>query len=115
MRHRWTPLCACLLSALACPSRGQGNAPASAQTLTRRAVPATRTDSPPIVDGDISDAAWAAAPKATVFVDRQNGTIPADQTMAWILYDEKYINVAFHAKDNQPDKITARETIRDYR
>ncbi len=82
---------------------------------TRREIPAVRTVTPPVIDGDLSDAAWKSAPKAETFVDRQYGRVQADQTTAWILYDDKYIYVAFYAHESRPESITARETIRDYR
>ena len=39
--------------------------------------------------------------------------VVADQSTAYVLYDEKYIYIAYHCIDNQPDKVEARETIRD--
>src|SRR5262249_10175172 len=48
-------------------------------------------------------------------VDLQNGTLVAEQTTAWVLYDDKFIYVAFQCKDTEPGRIFARETIRDYR
>jgi len=79
----------------------------------KRPIAAVKTATPPAIDGDLSDPAWKEAPKASVFVDRQNGRVVADQTIAYILYDEQSIYVAFHCKDSEPDQITARETIRD--
>jgi hypothetical protein len=53
---------------------------------------------------------WATAPQARDFADRYLGTLPGDQTVAWLCYDRTNIYVAFRAYDSQPDKIVARET-----
>jgi hypothetical protein len=94
--------------------------PANAQQVTqnsfqKRVLPAVKTKEPPIIDGDIADPAWKLAPTATTFIDIQNGNPVAEQTSAALLYDEKYLYVSFHAKDSQPNKIVAREVIRDYK
>jgi len=88
---------------------------ANPQDLAKRPIAAIRTDNPPTIDGDLSDPAWKSAPKAEQFVDRQTGAVPeaADQTTAWIIYDEKYLYVAFYSRDSQPESISARETVRD--
>lgn len=91
--------------------------PASAQQTTdpsvRRVLAAKRCEQPPAIDGDLSDPAWQSAPKAERFYDRQQGSIAPDQTDAWLTYDATYLYVAFHCRDSQPEKITARETVRD--
>jgi Carbohydrate family 9 binding domain-like/Domain of unknown function (DUF5916) len=79
----------------------------------KRPLLAVKTPTPPTIDGDLSDTAWAAAPKADGFVDRQNGTGVPDQTIASLLYDEKFLYIAFRCRDSQPEKIVARETVRD--
>lgn len=84
-----------------------------AQDRARRTLPATKTASPPAIDGDLSDAAWKTAPKAESFTDVQNGSAVGDQTTAYLLYDDKYLYVAFYCKDATPERITARETVQD--
>lgn len=74
---------------------------------------AAKTTSPPKIDGDLSDPAWKDAPAAKVFWDRQHGGAAADQTTAYLLYDDQNIYVAFRCKDSQPDQIVARETVTD--
>ena len=80
-----------------------------------RRIPAVHIATPPVIDGDLSDAAWASAAKADTFIDRQRGTFAADQTTAYICYDDRAIYVAFRCTDSQPAAIVARETIRDSR
>ena len=93
---------------------GQSATPsAPPATYVKRRLPAVKTTTPPTIDGDLSDPAWKTAPKAETFVDQQNGSPVADQTTAYVLYDAKYLYIAFACKDSQPDKIEARETVRD--
>jgi hypothetical protein len=82
-------------------------------SYVRRTIPAVRTDTPPVLDGDLSDACWKDAPKAQVFLDQQQGTAAPDQTEAFVLYDARYIYIAFSCKDSRPDQIVAGETVRD--
>ncbi len=84
-----------------------------AVSKVKRPLAAVRTVTPPTIDGDLSDPIWQSAPKADEFVDRQSGTAPGDQTVARLVYDDKYLYVAFLCLDSQPDKIVARETVRD--
>ena len=90
-----------------------GSAIGQSISYIKRALPSVKAANPPVIDGDISDSVWASAAKAETFVDRQNGDPSIEQTTAWILYDDKAIYIAFECKDSQPEKITARETVRD--
>jgi hypothetical protein len=85
----------------------------TASSYVRREIPAVKTSVPPVVDGDISDACWQHAAIAQIFLDQAQGTIAPDQTEALILYDARYIYIAFHCKDSRPERIVARETVRD--
>src|SRR5947207_2207547 len=89
--------------------------PDPAMSYTKRTLTAVKTEKPPSLDGDLSDECWKTAPKAETFIDPQSGKPVADQTVAMVLYDDKFIYVGFEAKDSQPDKVTARETNQDYR
>ncbi len=80
-----------------------------------RSLPAFKATTAPTIHGDLSDPAWKAAPIAEKFYDVQNGSVMEDQTKAYLLYDDKYIYVGFEMKDSQPAKITAQETVRDYK
>lgn len=79
----------------------------------KRQLPAVATTTSPKIDGDISDPAWAGASKATGFIDVASGLPVDDPTTVSILYDDKYIYLAFDCKDSRPDAIAARETVRD--
>ncbi|MBI2929059.1 MAG: carbohydrate binding family 9 domain-containing protein [Verrucomicrobia bacterium] len=77
---------------------------------SRRSLPAVRATAPPVIDGDLSDACWRAAPKAEGFIDPYLVAPTVDPTEAWICYDATNIYAAFRAYDSQPDKIVAQET-----
>jgi hypothetical protein len=85
----------------------------AASAQVKRQIPAVATTTPPNIDGDLLDPAWANAPKATGFLDAVSGSPAEDQTTVSILYDEKYIYIAFDCKDAHPESITARDTVRD--
>jgi hypothetical protein len=92
--------------------------PAQAQAppaTTKRHLTAVETKQAPVIDGDLSDPAWQTAPKAEGFIDLYQDKPVAEQTVVRILYDAKYIYVAFQCLDSQPDKIVGRETVRDSR
>ncbi len=75
-------------------------------------VQAVKID-PPKTECDLTDPAWAKAPSVTGFVDVANNHLVTDQTFVKIGYDEKYLYAIFDCRDSQPDKIVARETVRD--
>lgn len=84
----------------------------SAQEIgnVKKSLQAVRTENPPTIDGRLDDSCWQNSPQATGFIDRFTGKAAADQTIAWLLYDDKAIYVAFKAFESQPDKIIARQT-----
>jgi len=83
--------------------------PLSAGQYSVRTIPAVTTDKPPVIDGKLDDEAWQSAPVAREFIDPYTGQPAADQTEAYILYDENAIYIAFYCHDSQPDAIVARE------
>jgi len=91
----------------ACP----GTSPASAaETL----VPA-RVTMPPVIDGDLSDAAWEQVPHVTGFKTWRPdfGLLMADQTIVYYTYDSENMYFAFRAFDREPGRIKASVTSRD--
>jgi hypothetical protein len=68
-----------------------------------------------VVDGDLSDAAWAQATPITAFVQREplEGAQPTLRTEARVLYDATAIYVAIRAFDPSPDEIVGFLTRRD--
>lgn len=78
-----------------------------------RPIDAVKVTTPPKIDGDLSDECWKRAAKAEGFIDIATNAPAKEQTTAYLAYDEKNIYVAFDCKDSMPDKVTARETVRD--
>jgi len=85
--------------------------------FTRPSVTAVRIDArdAPVIDADLSDAAWEKAAVIDDFRQRSpNPYEPAtERTVARILYDENNLYVAFYAYDSEPGDIVARNMQRD--
>ena len=85
--------------------------------FTRPAVPAVRIDTAdaPVIDGDLSDAAWAKAAVIDDFRQRSpNPYEPAtERTVVRILYDANRLYFSFYNYDSTPDQIVARNMQRD--
>ncbi len=85
--------------------------------LTRKKIPATRTNTPPKIDGVLNDAAWKNIPIAKDFVMMRpnNGAKEPDshKTEVKLIYDDDaiYISALMYAPD--PKKIPAEFTNRD--
>jgi len=95
--------CLIFLGLVACTRADQG----------KRPIVAIKTATPPVIDGDISDPCWKTAAVADGFTDVQNGAPVPDQTIVYLLYDDRFIYVAFDCRDSRPDGIVGRETVRD--
>ena len=70
-------------------------------------------ETPPTIDGEVTDEEWASAPLFTDFIqfEPQRGEPSSVRTEARILYDSAFIYVAFKGWD--PDPVTAQLTRRD--
>jgi hypothetical protein len=112
MQHKYFLFSLLLLLGTAHPLHAQESS-SSARSLT--ATRLAKEMQPPVLDGDLSDAAWQSASRAETFYDRLKGNITTDETKVYFLYDNNYLYVAFACKDSQPDQITARETVRNSR
>ncbi|HVJ29001.1 MAG TPA: carbohydrate binding family 9 domain-containing protein, partial [Gammaproteobacteria bacterium] len=76
----------------------------------QKSVRVVRTSTPPVIDGDLSDAVWA---NAAVVDDLHQVTPieyaePDERTEILILYDDDALYVAARLYDNDPGEITAR-------
>ena len=86
--------------------------PASAQALpeghgelTYRAV---RVGTPPVVDGDLSDAVWQQAEAITDLVQQvpEPGGRPSEPTDVRLVYDDEALYLAFHVHESDPSART---------
>jgi hypothetical protein len=93
----------CLLSAVCCLAR--------AEELT---LP--RANGPVTIDGDLSDAAWNNALVISKFYEyyKSDNTEPPMQTIARVMYDDRYFYVGVDCRDNDPSKIRAPLVERDH-
>jgi len=80
-----------------------------------RAIVATRTATPPKLDGFLKEPAWQLAPAATDFLQRDpyEGQPATEPTEIRILYDDEALYFGCMMYDSEPDKIVARLTRRD--
>ena len=83
--------------------------------LRFREMVATRTITPPIIDGNIDDQVWNKALKESDFFQFEpyNLAQPSERTIARVLYDNDNIYVSIDNIDSQPEKITGRLSRRD--
>ncbi len=63
---------------------------------------------PPTIDGDVTDAEWAGVPQGTGFIDPVTSQPAADQTVVSVASDDQAIYVAFRITDSQPENLTVR-------
>lgn len=82
---------------------------AVAGQYSNRNIPAVKSAEPPTIDGRLDEEVWKKAPVAKEFIDPYTGKPAAEQTTAYLLYDDQAIYVAFYCYDSQPDAIVARE------
>ncbi|MCK4750972.1 MAG: carbohydrate binding family 9 domain-containing protein [Bacteroidales bacterium] len=75
---------------------------------------AVRFDSPPQIDGIISEEIWMSAEPVTDFIQRepQNGEPCSEKTAVYIGYDQHNLYIAFRCFGD-PGNITAKELARD--
>jgi hypothetical protein len=73
----------------------------------------TRTDTPPVIDGNLDDAGWLQATVIQDFhqIQPQYRDPPTDETIVRITYDDDYLYVSADLRDSEPDKIVATQLI----
>ena len=108
MRSLEQSICAAVLCLAAGSAAAQNNA--VLQDPGQKSVRVVRTATPPVIDGDLSDAVWA---NAAVVDDLHQVTpveyaMPDERTEVLILYDDDAMYVAARLYDTDPGAITAR-------
>jgi len=105
-----------ICAAISSLASAQPAAPA-AMNLIRPSVQAARIDASeaPVIDGDLSDPAWAKATIIDKFTQKQPnpGTEPTERTVVRIMYDENNLYISFYNYDSRPDQIVVRNMQRD--
>ncbi len=75
-------------------------------------LPAVVVEQPPVIDGKLDDAAWAAASHLLDFMRSDVERPAAEQTEAWVCLDRGHLYAAFRCHDRQPGRIRADQTKR---
>lgn len=70
---------------------------------------AVRTDQPPQIDGDLSDAVWSNAARIDDFLELSpiEYRPASEHTEVYVLYDDNALYVGFYNRDSRPGEITA--------
>ncbi len=81
----------------------------------RRILEASRTDTPPVIDGILHDSVWAQASTAEGFFQYEphNDRQASQQTQVRVLYDDHAIYIAAKILDSNPDSILTELGLRD--
>ena len=87
----------------------------SEPTADGKRINATRSDSPPVLDGLVDDAVWQTADVVGDFLQRepQEGDQPSERTEVRILYDEENLYFGLVLYDSDPAAIRATQARRD--
>jgi len=83
--------------------------------LKFKVATAVRTEKPPVIDGEINEEIWSKALLVNGFLQNEpyNLELPTIETEVRVLYDDKYLYLAYNNIDPNPDKIMARRSRRD--
>ena len=81
----------------------------------RKSLPASRTETPPKIDGVLNDAAWEDAEPASGFFQYEphNDRSASYETFVRVLYDDHYLYIGARMLDPEPDKILTEMSLRD--
>ena len=96
---------AVVLALLAAPSQAQETP----------VVQATRTPTPPNIDGRLDDTVWHQAPTIADFFQRDpiEGAPPTEQTQVRILFDDEHLYFALRCFDSEAGRLVANQMRRD--
>ena len=88
---------------------------ASSQARETPVVQATRTPTPPSIDGRLNDSVWDQAPTIADFFQREpvEGAPPTEQTQVRILFDDDYLYFALRCFDSEAARLVANQMRRD--
>ncbi len=81
----------------------------------RKSLQAVRTDTPPAIDGSVSEPVWQIAVPATGFFQYEphNDRPASHDTYVWVLYDNYYLYIGARMMDSEPDRILGELSLRD--
>jgi hypothetical protein len=76
-------------------------------------VPARLPGEPPVIDGELDDAAWEIASVSSGFWVSAQDRSPTDRTEVLVLSDDNYLYFGFRLFDRDPDGIRSTTAVRD--
>ncbi len=87
----------------------------SSNVQAEEVVTVSSTQTPPVIDGILDDAAWETATKFENFktIKPDYGKEPGQKTVSYITYDPENLYFAFRCYDTEPDKIKTSVSSRD--
>jgi hypothetical protein len=93
-----------------------GLTPIDVEAAPRPEARATRTSGPIVVDGVLDEAAWAAAPVITGFIQARpdRGYPESERTEVRILYDDENLYVGVELWDREPEKLIIPSLEQDF-
>ena len=68
---------------------------------------------PPVIDGELDDAAWGQASVSQDFWCSTQDKSPSDQTVVLVMMDDNYLYFGFRMYDAKPEAIQSTITVRD--
>ena len=107
----------CLLLSVSARSGAQESAPIDFETARfERRLSAKRAAGVIVIDGQLDEADWRAAPLATDFLqnDPREGEPATARTEVRVLYDDENLYFGFIAYDAEPDKLVINDLTRDF-
>ena len=83
--------------------------------INKNSIKTKPIDSPPKIDGILSEEEWGKATKTELFYQRepQENDNPTEKTEVYLAFDKENLYVAFHAFDTEPNAIRAPISKRD--
>lgn len=86
---------------------------AQASTSNQKTVSIVRTDTPPTLDGALSDVAWRGAAVIDDLhqYDPVDHGVPTELTALYLVYDDDNLYVGARMYDSEPQRITARQMV----
>ena len=110
-------LLACLLILYLCGTKGLSadTDPESAEASPYREIKATRTETPPTIDGKLDDACWQDSAKTGELIqfEPQRGEPATQPTTIYLAYDANKLYVAFECFKTDMNNLAANQTRRD--
>src|SRR5690349_618745 len=100
---------------IAVQAMSTGSPPQLPVVASANTVRATRTDEPPVLDGQDNDLVWQTAPAIDGFLESRptEGAPPMFRTVAKVAYDEHNLYVFVRSFDPHPDSIVRLLSRRD--